>query len=147
MGQVYTLYKSKKRDRADRRRLVFFFLTNWWHFCQKFLRIRSHGYFESYALSGIYWLGLYHYFSRFMFSANPDCCMQVFRRPISEKTNRKRIKYLFTFWDRRRTCSWHYIFFVLIPYHWTYTYTNRSFHCRGNKWSKLRLNYELPVAA
>ena len=25
MGQVYTLYKSKKRERADRRRLVFFF--------------------------------------------------------------------------------------------------------------------------
>ena len=147
MGQVYTLYKSNKRERADRRRLVFFFLTNWWNFCQKVLRIRSHGYFESYACSAIYWVGLYHYFSPFMFSANPHCCMQVFRKPISVKTNRKRRKYLFTFWDRRRTCSCHYIFFELIPYHRTYTYTNWSFHCRGNKWSKLRLNYELPMAA
>ena len=147
MGQVYTLYKSKKRERADRRRLVFFFLTNCWHFCQKFLRIRSHGYSESYAFSDIYWVGLYHDFSHFMFSANPDCCMQVFRKPISEKTNRKRIKYFFTFWDTGEELVADMIFFVLIPYHRTYTYTNGSFHCRGNKWSKLRLNYELPKAA
>ena len=111
MGQVYALYKSKKRERADRRRLVFFFLTNCWHFCQKFLRIRSHGYSESYAFSDIYWVGLNHYFSRFMFSANPDCCMQVFHKPISKKTNRKRIKYLFTFWDRR----YHTTGRILIP--------------------------------
>ena len=147
MGQVYSLYKSKKRERADRRRLVVF--------CNKTMKFLSESspnsltwlFWFVYAFLYIYWVGLYHYFSRFMFFANPDCCMQVFRKPISEKTNRKRIKYLFTFWDRRRTCSWDYIFFVLIPYHRTYTYTNRSFHCRGNKWSKLRLNYELPMAA
>ena len=147
MGQVYSLYKSKKRERADRRRLVVF--------CNKLVKFLSESspnsltwlFWFFYAFFDIYWVGLYHYFSRFMFSANPDCCTQVFRKPISEKTNRKRTKYLFTFWDRRRTCSWDYYFFVLIPYHRTYTYTNRNFHCRGNKWSKLRLNHELPMAA
>ena len=141
----YTSQRKEKEPIAEG--WCFFFLTNCWHFCQKFFRIRSHGYFESYAFSDIYWLGLYHYFSHFMFSANPDCCMQVLRKPISEKTNRKRINIHLLFETDAELCSRHYVFFVVIPYHWTYTYTNGSFHCLGNKWSKLRLNYELPKAA
>ena len=104
----YTSQRKEKEPIAEG--WCFFFLTNCWHFCQKFLRIRSHGYSESYAFSDIYWVGLNHYFSRFMFSANPDCCRQVFNKPISKKTNRKRIKYSFTFWDRRRTCTLHDFF-------------------------------------
>ena len=148
MGQVYALYKSKKRERADRRRLVFFFFN-------KLLTFLSE--ISPNSLTWLFWVlcffwyllsrAQYHYFSHFMFSANPDCCMQVLRKPISEKTNRKRINSHLLFETDTELCSRHYVFFVVIPYHRTYTYTNGSFHYLGNKWSKLRLNYALPKAA